>query len=150
MTSLNHGYLQIKIGAFFLAHPQLTPSSELTLDVSALSEIPDLGVEEIPTSLEPDIAVYRERSIDFQNDILKAKQMPLLAVEILSPRQGAQSLIDKFRLYFALGIQSCWLVYPYAKAITVYRAPDDFETFGKGELVDDVVGVRFSLDEIFS
>ncbi|MBV7336139.1 Uma2 family endonuclease [Chloroflexi bacterium TSY] len=150
MSSFNHGYLQIKIGAHFLNEPNLTPSSEFTLDISALSKIPEIELAEKPNSLEPDIAVYRERPVDFYNDDLKGKQMPLLAVEILSPRQGVQALVDKFKIYFALGVQSCWLVYPYAQSIAVYRAPDDFEMFAKGDLVDDVVNIRLPLSEIFS
>ena len=64
--------------------------------------------------------------------------------------QGVKTLVDKFKLYFALGVQSCWLVYPYAEAIAVYHTPDDFKLFAQGELVDDVVGVHLPLKEIFS
>lgn len=150
MSSFNHGYLQLKIGAYFLNLPNLTPSAEFTLDLAALSNLAAIDLDEIPKSLEPDIAVYREQPVDFYNDILTGKQMPVLAIEILSPRQGVQVLIDKFKIYFALGVQSCWLVYPYAQSIAVYRAPDNFEMFAKGDVVDDVVNVRLPLHEIFS
>lgn len=76
--------------------------------------------------------------------------MPVLAVEILSPLQGVKTLVDKFRVYFALGIRSCWLVYPYAEAIAVYHTPDEFTLYAQGELVDEVTGVRIPLQEIFS
>ena len=150
MGSLNHGYLQLKIGAYFLNVPNLTPSSEFTLDISALSDLPGEEFVEKPISLEPDIAIFNERPIDFQNDVLKGKEMPLLAIEILSPRQGVQTLVDKFKLYFALGVQSCWLVYPHAKSIAVYRTPNDFEMFAKGDVVDDIVNVSLPLSDIFS
>ena len=150
MGSLNHGYLQIKIGAQFLQIPGLTPSSEFALDISALSTRTDIELIETLNALEPDIAVFRELSIDFQNDVLKGKVVPVLVVEILSPRQGVQTLVDKFKLYFALGVQSCWLVYPHAKSIAVYHAPSDFEMFVKDDVVDDVIDVRLPLPEIFS
>ncbi|MBV7339107.1 Uma2 family endonuclease [Chloroflexi bacterium TSY] len=150
MGSLNHGYLQIKIGARFLDVPNLTPSSEFALDISALSDLPDLELVEKPNSLEPDIAVFHELPIDFQNDVLKSKKMPVLAIEILSPRQGVQTLVDKFKLYFALGVQSCWLVYPHAKAIAVYHTPQEFTLFAQGDVVDEVANVRVPLSEIFS
>ena len=150
MGSLNHGYLQLKIGAYFLTIPDLTPTSEFALDTSALLTLPDIELVGNATALEPDIAVFRELSIDFQNDLLKSKDTPVLVVEILSPRQGVQTLVDKFKLYFALGIQSCWLVYPHAKAIAVYHSPSAFEMFVNGDLVDGVVNIRLSLREVFS
>lgn len=145
--SFNHGYLQLKIGACFLKLANFTPSSELSLDLAGLNDPTLLDSIE---SLKPDIAVYKQWSVDFQNDIIKAQQMPVLAIEILSPLQGVKTLVDKFKLYFVLGIQSCWLVYPYANAIAVYHAPDEFKLFAQDDVVDNVVGVRIPLHEIFS
>lgn len=150
MGSFNHGYLQIKIGACFLDLPDFTPSSEFSLDISALADLTDLELDDLPESLKPDIAVYAQWPIDFYNDVLKADKMPVLAIEILSPRQGVQSLVDKFKIYFSLGVQSCWLVYPYAQAIAVYRAPDKFTLFSQDDVIDDVINVRLPLSEIFS
>lgn len=147
MGSFNHGYLQLKIGACFLQLPQFTPSSELSLDLAALA---NTKLDDLPDSLKPDIAVYAEWPVDFQNDVLKAEQMPVLAIEILSPLQGVKLLVDKFKFYFALGIRSCWLVYPYAQAIAVYRTPSEFTLFSQGDVVDDRVGVRIPLNQIFS
>ncbi|MEZ4658707.1 MAG: Uma2 family endonuclease [Caldilineaceae bacterium] len=150
MGSFNHGYLQLKIGAYFLSLPHLTPTSEFSLDISEIAKLSEIEWTQTPNSLDPDIAVYLGWSVDFNNDVLRSKQMPALAIEILSPRQGVQTLVDKFRVYFALGVQSCWLVYPYAQAIAVYHAPDDFTLFAQGDLVDDVVDVNLPLNEIFS
>lgn len=147
MGSFNHGYLQLKIGACFLNLPNLTPSSEFSLDISALA---DPAIISKFDTLKPDIAVYEQWSVDFHNDVLKADKMPILAIEILSPRQGVQTLVDKFRIYFKLGVRSCWLVYPYAQAIAVYCAPDDFTLFSQGEVVDEIANVRIPLREIFS
>ena len=147
MGSFNHGYLQLKIGACFLQLPQFTPSSELSLDLSALANT-TLGAH--PDSLKPDIAVYAQWPVDFQNDVLKAAEMPVLAIEILSPLQGVKPVVDKFKFYFALGVRSCWLVYPYAQAIAVYHTPSEFTLFSQGDVVDDRVGVRLPLSQIFS
>jgi Uma2 family endonuclease len=43
-------------------------------------------------------------------DILVMQEMPKLVIEVISPRQGSFSIIEKFQAYFALGIQSYWLV----------------------------------------
>src|SRR2546423_1309599 len=74
MGSFNHGYLQLKIGACFLKLPNFTPSSELSLDLSVLAEPTLVDATE---ALKPDIAVYKQWSVDFQNDIIKAQQMPV-------------------------------------------------------------------------
>lgn len=147
MGSFNHGYLQLKIGSYFLKLPNFTPSAELSLD---LSELADPALTASVDSLKPDIAVYEQWPVDFQNDVVKVKRMPILAIEILSPMQGVKTLVDRFKIYFALGVQSCWLVYPYANAIAVYHAPDNFKLFAQDDVVDDVVGVRLPLHEIFS
>lgn len=147
MGSFNHGYLQLKIGACFLKLPNFTPSSELSLDLSGL---PEPLLAETLEALKPDIAVYERWPVDFQNDVIKAQQMPVLAIEILSPLQGVKTLVDQFKIYFALGVQSCWLVYPYANAIAVYHAPDAFKLFAQDEVMDSVVGVHIPLHEIFS
>ena len=136
MGSFNHGYLQLKIGACFLNLPNFTPSSEFSLDISTLA---DPAVTAALDTLKPDIAVYDHWSVDFYNDVLKAEQMPVLAIEILSPRQGVQTLVDKFNIYFKLGVRSCWLVYPYAQAVAVYRAPNDFTLYAQGDVVDEIV-----------
>jgi hypothetical protein len=70
LGSFNHGYLQLKIGACFLQLPQFTPSSELSLDLSALA---NMNLGDLPDLLKPDIAVYAEWPIDFQNDVLQSR-----------------------------------------------------------------------------
>ena len=73
-----------------------------------------------------------------------------LDIEILSPMQGVQSLIDKVHVYFALGVRSCWIVYPYNRSVTVYTSPKTFTTYSTGDVVDEILDLRLSLAEIFS
>ena len=76
--------------------------------------------------------------------------MPLLAIEILSPKQGMDDVLAKFQAYFALGVKSCWLVTPALEAVTVYSSLDNFKIFGKnGEVVDEVLGISVPLAKIF-
>lgn len=110
MGSFNHGYIQVRLGILFDRLGQYTPVNEVSLDVSGV----DLSQFELKTKeeLKPDVCLYPKRSLSRPKDILKMKEMPLLAVEILSPKQGTYDILEKFRLYFALGIQSCWLIEP--------------------------------------
>ena len=77
-------------------------------------------------------------------------EMPLIAIEILSPRQGFDEILEKFKVYFALGIPSCWLVAPAINAISVYSGPTQWITFTQGDVIDETVGIRLALGDIFA
>jgi Uma2 family endonuclease len=78
------------------------------------------------------------------------KEMPLLAIEIVSPKQGMYEIAEKVRLYFELGVQSCWVVEPILQTVTVYASVDQWETFARGDVVDEKLGIRLSIGEIFA
>jgi Uma2 family endonuclease len=75
--------------------------------------------------------------------------MPILAIEVLSPKQGTYEILEKFKVYFELGVQSCWLVYPEAEAITVYSSINNRKLFGNGEVIDEVLDIRLPHHDIF-
>jgi Uma2 family endonuclease len=77
-------------------------------------------------------------------------EMPLLIVEVLSPTQGVQEIFDTYQVYFAVGVQSCWLVYPAAVTVVVYASPDDFTSFSSGDVVDTTLDIRLPLREMFA
>lgn len=146
--SFNHSYLQVRLAVLFDRLGIYTVVSELSLDVSGvdLSEFDLKSKEEI----KPDIALYPKRGLSRPRDILRMKEMPILVVEVLSPRQGTYEILEKFRLYFTLGVQSCWLIDPALSTVSVYRTADAWQTFVQGEVVDDKVGIRLSVSDIFS
>lgn len=47
-----------------------------------------------------EVCLYPKQPMNPLQDILKMEEMPLLAVEIISPRQGLYEITEKFRLYF--------------------------------------------------
>lgn len=146
--SYNHSYLQINLGALLQMAGNYTVFGELTLDVSGL----DLSQFEIKAreGVKPDLCVYPKRGLSRPVDILKMTEMPLTAIEILSPLQGSYEILQKFRVYFALGIQSCWLVDPATEIVAVYTAMDRHQTFHKNEVIDDVLGIRLPLHQLFA
>ncbi|MCB0111239.1 MAG: Uma2 family endonuclease [Caldilineaceae bacterium] len=146
MGSFNHSYLQMKLGAFFLAMPDYIALTELSLDSATVqAEYPNVG-----QSIVPDVAVYPARQINLAKDTLKMTEMPLLVIEILSPMQAPQLLVDKVAIYFALGIRSCWIVYPTSQTISVFHAPYQPRSFSAGEVIDEVMGIKVSIEEIFA
>ena len=146
--SFNHGYVQMRIGSLFEQTGKYTPISELTLDVRNI----DLSQFDLRTKTEikPDISLYPKRGLSRPQDILRMDEMPLLAVEIVSPKQGLYDLIEKTKVYFELGVQSCWLVEPTLSTITVYGSIDQQETFTKGEIRDPALVVTLTIEDIFA
>lgn len=148
MGSFNHGYTQLRLGGLLDRFGKFTPVAELSLDVSGI----DLSQFDLrsKTELIPDIALYSKRPLSRPTDIQRMSEMPLVAIEILSPRQGFDEILEKFKAYFALGIRSCWLVAPAINAVTIYTSPTQWTNFVEGDVVDEPIGIRLSLNEIFA
>lgn len=136
--SRNHSYLQSTLVAELFNLDQFAVYSELSLDIN--------GKE-----YKPDIALYPpEQGVDnFLEDTLRMTELPLCAIEILSPRQFMESILDKFKVYFAAGISSCWLVIPHSRLILVHHDLTSPKPFAEGEVVDEKLNLRLPLARIF-
>lgn len=148
MGSFNHGYIQLRLGGLLDRLGQFTPVGELSLDTSPL-DLSQFALKS-KTELIPDIALYSKRSLSRPTDIQRMNEYPLVAIEILSPRQGFDEILEKFKAYFALGVRSCWLVAPAINAVTVYAAPTQWTTFVQGDIIDETVDIHISLAELFA
>ena len=120
-------------------------------------ELRNLGAYRVYTELsimiegveyKPDISVYPYQQLDKKHDIIKMEQLPLLAIEIVSPTQFPQSIVTKVETYLNAGIQSCWMVLPYPTTITVYSANTE-TVFIEGNIIDSVLGVEIPLENVF-
>ena len=145
MGSLNHSYLQLKLGTLFLQMKEYIALTELSLDTSPVKEKFPLAGD----SVVADVAVYPAREINLAKDVLKMSEMPLLVIEILSPMQATQLLVDKLAIYFALGVPSCWIVYPSAQTVSVFSAPYQFHSFSSGSVEDTVLGLKLPIEQNF-
>jgi Uma2 family endonuclease len=98
----------------------------------------------------PDVALYSKRKMQRSEDIIRMTEMPLLAIEVLSPKQSTQDVIDKIKVYFENGIKSCWFINPTIHTVTVYKSFKDFTTYVENtELQDDSLGIKMNVSEIF-
>lgn len=147
MSSFNHSYTQARLIVLLDKLGIYTPAPELSLDIKGI----DLSKYDLRTKeeLKPDIALYPKRGRSQPRDILRMREMPLLAIEILSPKQGSYDILEKFKAYFDLGVTSCWLVDPALQTVTVYHATTDWETFSSSEVIDEQLGVQLPLAAIF-
>jgi Uma2 family endonuclease len=142
MGSLNHSYLQMRLGALLLGLEHYMVLSEISLDTSTL--------DNLSKEIRPDLALFPQQPINFLQDEIRMQIMPLLIIEILSPRQSIDEILEKFRLYFQLGVQSCWLVLPPLQAVSVFSSPQKEQTFTQGEVMDSVLNIRLAIEKIFA
>ncbi len=97
----------------------------------------------------PDIAIYPLIAFDPLHDEIKMTQMPLGVIEILSPTQTNDELLAKVETYFNAGVQSCWLVIPTFRLISVFSDRQTSKTFIEGELHDSVLDIKLDISKIF-
>ena len=138
MPSLNHSIIQSNLIMELAVYRQkYRIVSELSLD---LSEWPSV----------PDISILPKIDIDLRHDVIAVKEAPLVAIEIISPSQSLNELVNKAEKYFEHGVQSCWLVIPSLGNIYVFSTPDVYQIFRKNEiLTDPSVDITLPLDQVF-
>lgn len=112
---------------------------------------PELTLDTPGERTTPDIAICEKEPIDFSHDLIRESNPPLATIEIISPTQVLQTLIDKTYDYFSFGVKSCWIVLPTLQTIYVFRAPGVHEAFTLGEEVyDPNLNIRVPMDVIFA
>jgi Uma2 family endonuclease len=137
MPSFNHGAIQMNLGIEFARNRSFRTVSELTLDIHGKSYTPDLSV-------------YPRTPLDLRHDVPRRSDPPLLAIEILSPQQGSQEVLDKVDGYFAFGVKSCWVVSPPMHSIQILTADGRETVLTSGTAIDPVTGLTADLAAVFS
>ena len=94
---------------------------------------------------------YFRKNTNFLHDEVRLTEPPLVAVEIASPPQSTQDIVDKIQQMLAAGVQSCWLVQPAMQAITVYAAEGAApKTVSDGPLDDPATDIEIDVAEVFA
>ena len=145
MGSYNHSLVQANLAYLLRVHSPYSAFIELSLDASKLDKIQFPGIK---NELIPDVCAYPRDSVK-DLDILVMHKMPILVIEVVSPRQGIQIIVEKIQAYFALGIASCWLVEPLTKVVRLYRPDKSPQTIVSGEIIDEVANLRLPIAEVF-
>lgn len=136
--SYNHGVVQANLIGELLKHTDFRVVSELTLQIGIDRHTPDLSI------------YPRSKPVDFKHDIPRPTDPPLMAVEIFSPQQGSQDVLDKVDVYFAHGVKSCWVVSPPQHHIDIYTPDGAVRRYADGVAIDPVLGVSAELAVVFS
>ncbi len=149
MGSINHSIAQVRIASLLNNDERFTVMTELSLDICQ-QDFSQYGIK-AKDEIKPDICLY-PNTIDWQDiDILKMTEMPLLAIEILSPSQSLEMLKNKVYAYFALGVKSCWLAIPSIEAIDIYSQPKQHRTFtiNDTEVIDELLEIHLPIQKVF-
>jgi len=137
MPSLNHGIVQMNLGAQFLKSRDYRVVSEVTLHLAGKDYTPDL-------------AIFPQRALDLAHDISKVSEPPLTVVEIFSPQQGYQEVMDKVDAYLANGVKSVWIVSPPLATVSIRTSDGHQESFVSGLAKDPATGLTAELSAVFS
>lgn len=136
MSSYNHAIVQVNLAVLLKQLKKYDVLAELSLEIAG-------------TEVRPDLCLYPRRGLSRPRDILRMTEMPLLAVEILSPKQGTDDILEKFEAYFGAGVSSCWLVDPALEVVSVYHAADRHTIYSQGEVEDESLNIRLPVANIF-
>ena len=78
---------------------------------------------------------------------------PDIAVEVVSPNNTSEEMMEKVNLYLENGSRMVWIVYPQTRVVTVYRQTNVVSLLRENDTLDgeDILpGFRLSVAELFA
>ena len=78
--------------------------------------------------------------------------VPDLAVEVISPSDLAEEIMDKLADYFAADVRQVWVIYPSSRIVYVYDALDKVRALGTADSLDGsaiLPGFKLTVGSIF-
>lgn len=111
----------------------------------------EVALATVPDGTTPDIVVYPKKELNFINELARQSEAPLLTIEIQSPSQSNDEMIDKAGVYFAFGVRSSWVVFPALQGVAVYSAPGVYQFYhGDDTLKDPNLNIEINLEKVFA
>jgi Uma2 family endonuclease len=135
--SRNHSAAQFNLSVELAKNREFRFYSEFTLEFDGVLYTPDL-------------CVYPRQAVDWRHDEIRRSTAPLTAVEIFSPTQAPQTIMEKIDVYFQNGVKSCWLISPHLKTITIIGADGEEHVFHSGTVRDPYTGLTADVSAVFS
>ena len=112
--------------------------------------MPELELELSTGKCKPDVAVYKNLPTDWFNDVIYYDQAPIVAVEVLSPKQAVTDLTDKaLKQYFPAGVQVVWIIIPTLRIVQTLLPDGSMQTWSSGIMRDPVTGMEMNLGYLF-
>jgi Uma2 family endonuclease len=138
MPSKNHGLIQSSL-IFILSlnfRKDFSFPTELTIQLDGKDYVPD-------------ICIYPKMQFNGRQDEIRMTDLPLTAIEIISPTQGQEDIMKKFEAYFSNGIKSCWFVQTFNDSISVFLPDNQVLVFHNEILTDPTNQIAIDLKEVF-
>jgi len=111
---------------------------------------PELELELTTGKCKPDVSIYENLPTDWFNDVMYFNQAPIIAVEVLSPKQAVTDLTDiAFKIYFPAGVQVVWLIIPTTRIVQALLPDGSIQTWSTGIMQDPVTGMELDLGYLF-
>jgi len=111
---------------------------------------PELELELTTGKCKPDVSIYENLPTDWFNDVMYFNQAPIIAVEVLSPKQAVTDLTDNaFKIYFPAGVQVVWLIIPTTRIVQALLPDGSIQTWSTGIMQDPVTGMELDLGYLF-
>ncbi|GAB3641000.1 Uma2 family endonuclease [Spirosoma arcticum] len=117
---------------------------------SDFDTFPELELKLNGKPVKPDISVFPNLPEDWNTDIIYFTEAPIIAVEVLSPKQALSEITDKIStVYFPAGVQSVWIIVPLLQTVVIRTLDGGKLTFTEGIIKDPVVGIEIPFNKIF-
>lgn len=111
---------------------------------------PELELKLNGKPVKPDISVFPNLPEDWNTDIIYFTEAPIIAVEVLSPRQALSEITDKIStVYFPAGVQSVWIIVPLLQTVVIRTLDGRKLTFTEGIIKDPVTSIEIPFNKIF-
>lgn len=138
MPTRNHGAIEMNLGLEFSKHREFRVLAEVTYQL-------------VPGKrLTPDLSVESRNSLNLLQDTVYPTAPPLLVVEIVSPSQALDEIIDKVQFYLANDVKSVWMIIPPLHLVTIFLPDGSQESHRAGVVRDPATGLTADLDAVFS
>ena len=112
---------------------------------------PELSLELVSGKATPDLCIYEKTPRNWKVDVIRTKQPPLLAIEILSPKQNFNDIVEKIEdIYFPAGMTSVWVILPLIQSIMIFKPNEKTKMFNEGVLHDNTSHFDLDLDKVFN
>jgi Uma2 family endonuclease len=139
MASRNHAKIQSRLAK------ELGNNYDEKYDILTEFEVELLGQRVVP-----DVSIFPIEPSNWKKDTIRGTAAPLLAIEILSPRQSYDEVVTKIReVFLPSGVRSAWFILPSTEMILVFTPDENVYTVNKGILKDAASGFDIDLGKIF-
>jgi Uma2 family endonuclease len=140
MPSRNHARVLHNLSvALSPSRDRFSVYQQLSLDLNGWQSVPDVCLYPVGTLSE-----------DWTADQDVCLDPPALVIEVLSPKQNLQPLLDKVREYHTRGVKSCWVVIPGTGTVAVFPTTGGSRSFGDGDVVDATLDLRVPVKADFA